>query len=400
MDFSCFHCNTVTKLDVKIDVSFFACPNCATLYSKNNVNDFKFHHRFKKETYNNSFAIGQTANFNNDVYTIIGILIKSHGLSSRWAEYVLQNNDGAFLYLSESNGNFILLEQIDFEKKVGNHPMQVEYLNKAFDRYDYYYPTLDYASGYFDFNIQNKIELIEFINPPYILSFEKFGTEQTCFYGKHISRRAIKTAFKTTQIPAKTEIGMAQPFLIDVRKLAMIFCFVAILMLLSHWFLNEDRVLQEVVNTSMSFEKYKTNDFISPSFELKGSSAPLQISISSNVDNSWANVQIALVNEKTNEEVYASKDIEYYHGYTDGENWTEGNSSENFNICGVAPGKYHLTVKPSKAPEDYSNSVVNVSATWNSPSLRNFFMTLIFMAIFVGIVYFFSRNFEHKRWGE
>ena len=400
MDFPCFHCNTVTKLDVKIDVSFFACPSCSTLYAKNNNNDFTYKDRFKKEIYNNVFSLGQKANFNDDIFTIIGLLIKRYNSVSRWAEYVLQNDKGEFLYLSESSGNFILLEQIEFEKKVGNHPLTVEYLDKTFDRYDYSYPKLDYASGYFDFNILNKIELIEYINPPYILSFEKFGQEQNAFYGKHISRREIKRAFKSSVIPSKSEIGMVQPFLIDVRNLAITFCSVAILILLSHWFLNKDRTTQEVLNTSIPFENYISKDYVSPSFELKGSSAPLQISVSSNVDNSWANVQVALINEKTNEEVYASKDIEYYHGYTDGENWTEGSTSEDFNICGVSEGKYHLNITPIKAPEDLSNSSINISATWNKPSLRNFFMTLLFMGVFVVIVYYFSRYFEQKRWGE
>lgn len=400
MDFPCFHCNTETKLDVKIDVTFFACPSCGTLYSKNNNNDFEYKDRFKKEIYNNAFSIGQKANFKNEIYTIIGLLIKRFDSITRWSEYVLQNDKGEFLYLSESSGNFILLEQIEFDKKVGNHPLTVDYLDKTFDRYDYTYPKLDYASGYFDYNVLNKMELIEYINPPYILSFEKLGQEQTAFYGRHISRSSIKKAFDTSAIPPKSEIGMVQPFPIDVRNLAIIFCSVAILILLSHWFLNKDRTAQEIINTSLPFENYTTKDYVSPSFELEGSSAPLQISVSSNVDNSWANVQVVLVNEKTNEEVYASKDIEYYHGYTDGENWTEGSTSEDFNICGVSAGKYHLTMTPLKAPEDLSNSTINVSATWNKPSLRNFFMTLLFMAIFVVIVYYISKNFEQKRWCE
>lgn len=400
MDFPCFHCNTETKLGVKIDVSFFACPSCGTLYSKNENNDFTYKDTFKKEIYTNVFSVGQKANLKDETYTIIGILIKRYNSVSRWAEYVLQNDKGEFLYLSESSGNFILLEQIQFDKKVGNHPLTVEYLEMTFDRYDYSYPKLEYASGYFDYNVLNKIELIEYINPPFILSFEKFGQEQTAFYGMHISRNTIKNAFKTTDIPSKSQIGMVQPFLINVRKLVMILCSVAILILLSHWFLNKDRSSQEVLNTTIPFENYTSKDFVSPSFELKGSSAPLQISVSSNVDNSWANVQVALINEKTNEEVYASKDIEYYHGYTDGESWTEGSTAEDFNICGVAPGNYHLTITPLKAPEDLSNSTINISATWNKPSLRNFFMTLLFMVIFVAIVYYLSRNFEEKRWNE
>ncbi|WP_298391769.1 DUF4178 domain-containing protein [Flavobacterium sp.] len=398
MNFPCFHCNTETKLDVKLDVSFFSCPSCCTLYSKNKNGDFIFKDRFKKSIYNNPFAVGQKAQFNGETFTIINLQIKRYDANTRWAEYLLQNEKGEFLYLSESSGNFILLELIEFTKKVGNHPLTLDYDDLVFDRYDYSYPKLEYAEGYFDYNVLDKIELIEYINPPHILSFEKFGQEQTAFYGKHISRSAIKSAFDSSAIPSKSEIGMAQPFFIDVRKLVMIFCGVAILILLSHWFLNKDRSTQEVLNTTIPFDKYATSDFVSPSFELKGSSAPLNITVSSNVDNSWANVQVALINEKTNEEVYASKDVEYYHGYTDGESWSEGSTSEDFNICGVAAGKYHFTITPLKAPEDLSNSFVNVSATWNKPSLRNFFMTLVFMAVFVVIVYYGSKYFEEKRW--
>ena len=63
-----------------------------------------------------------------------------------------------------------------------------------------------------------------------------------------------------------------------------------------------------------------------------------------------------MINETTGEEIYANKDIEYYHGYTDGENWTEGNTTEEFNICGVAAGKYHLAITPMKATEDITKS--------------------------------------------
>jgi len=68
--------------------------------------------------------------------------------------------------------------------------------------------------------------------------------------------------------------------------------------LITHWFLNKDRVEQKVLDTSIAFDEYAKKDFVTPSFELKGSSAPLTIQLHSNVDNSWANVQVALINEK------------------------------------------------------------------------------------------------------
>lgn len=399
MAINCFHCNTSTSLTTHFEATFFGCPACGTIYYKNEGGDFVFKDRLKKLIYHNSFEIGQKATINSQEYTVVGYLIKGQGSYANWIEYVLQNNDGNFLYLSESSGNFILLEKIEFVQKVGNHPLEVDYEEKTYDRYDYCYPTLKYAAGYFDFNVLEKIELIEYIHPPYILSFEKLGKEQTAFFGKHISRRAVKKAFQTTVIPAKTEVGIAEPFLINFRNLVLTFSSVAILILLTHWYINQDRVEQEVLNVSLEFDQYKSKDYISPSFELKGSSAPLQISLYTDVNNSWANVQVALINEKNNEEIYASKDVEYYHGYTDGENWSEGDNTEDFNICGVSAGKYHLAITPMKAPEDLVNSQISVKATWNKPSLRNFFMVVIFMVVLAIIVYYLSRLFEDKRWG-
>lgn len=398
MDFPCFSCNTVTQLNLKFEPSYFSCPNCKTLYGKNETGQFVYKNQFKKEEYNNAFHIGQKGSFEGLIYTIIGLLIKKYK-GVKWAEYVLQNDEGKFLYLSEANGNFILLEQVEFSENVGGHPLSVEYADMTLDQFDYYRPQLVNAEGYFDFNVHNKIELIEYINPPYILSFERFEKEQTAFFGKHISRSKIKKAFDTSAIPSKTELGLVQPFIFNIKNLIITFSSVAILILISHWYLNKGRTQQEVLNVSLPFENYTNKEYISPSFELVGSSAPLEISVFSPVDNSWANVQVALINENTNEEIYASKDVEYYHGYTDGESWKEGSTGEDFNICGVKAGKYHLAITPLKAPEDLSNSMVNVTASWNRPSLRNVFMVILFMAIFAGVMVFLSRKYEDKRWG-
>jgi hypothetical protein len=57
---------------------------------------------------------------------------------------------------------------------------------------------------------------------------------------------------------------------------------------------------------------------------------------------------------KTGEEVYASKDIERYSGYTDGESWSEGSNWRSL-IYGVPAGTYHLNITPMKAPEDVTS---------------------------------------------
>lgn len=399
MTVSCYNCNTTTTLDVSFEVTTFACPNCSYVYKNTKDAGFKFHDKFKPYYFEEKFEIGNKANFNDKEYLVTGLLIKKNQ-GFEWTEYILEAKENDYIYLTEAAGHWIILTEIPFEKKVGNHPLTLEYEDNIYDRFDYYYPTLIAAKGFFDFDIYDKIELIEFINPPFMLSFEKSGHEQTCFLGKHISKSDIKRAFGTSNLPSKKGIGQIQPFIFNIGNLAITCCVVAILILLTNWYLNKDRVEQIVLNTEISFERFANRDFVTPSFDLKGSAAPLSITVNSNVDNSWANVQVALINETTGEEIYANKDIEYYHGYTGGENWSEGNPTEEFNICGVVAGKYHLSITPMKASEDALNQSVKIQASWSSPSNRNVWMVIIFMVVFVIGMYYLDKNFEQKRWNE
>jgi len=399
MTVPCYNCNKTTTLDVHFEVTIFACPHCALVYKKTKDGQLKFRDKFKPYNFTEKFEIGKTATFDNQEYRVTGILIKKNS-GFEWTEYILEGKKDEFLYLSEASGHWIVLNEIQFDKKVGNHPLTLEYEEVIYDRFDYYYPTLITAKGFFDFDIYDKIELIEYINPPLMLSFEKSGHEQTAFLGKHISKSDIKKAFGVSSLPSKKGIGQVQPFIFNIRNLALTFCTVAVLILITNWYLNKDRVEQNVLNTEIPFDQFTTKDYVTPSFTLNGSSAPLTVRVHSNVDNSWANVQVALINETTGEEIYANKDIEYYHGYTDGENWTEGSTAVKFNICGVTAGKYHLAITPMKATEDLQNQNVQIQATWSSPSNRNVWMVCIFMIIFFFGMFFLEKNFEERRWNE
>ena len=399
MRVTCFNCNNTTTLEVLFEVESFACPHCVYTYKNTHGEGLKYFNKSKPFAYEYQFKIGSKATFDDIEYQVTGVLIKADK-EYKWTEYILESKKGAYLYLSESNGHWILLNQIDFDKKVGNHPKTFEYESVIYDRYNYCYPKLVAAQGFFDFDIFSNFELIEYINPPLMLSFEKLGKEQNCFYGKHIYRSAIKKAFNTTDLDKKRGIGQVQPFVFNIRNLGLTCASVAMIILLSHWYMNLDRVEQNVLNTEMAFDQYTSKDYVTPAFTLTGSSAPLSIRVHANVDNSWANVQLALINENTGEETYANNDIEYYHGYTDGENWTEGSATNEFNICGVAAGKYHLAITPMKAPEDVQNQILQISASWAKPSYRNVYMTFIFMIVFVIGMFYLEKNFENRRWEE
>jgi hypothetical protein len=400
MKVPCYHCDTVTTLDINFEVKNFVCPSCQSLYHSDN-GELRLASKFNDKNAHVGLKLGEKGILKGLEYTITGFLTKKAYGSYYWKEYILQDKSGGFVYLSEADGHWILLKEVEDKYEVSNHPRILVYNEIRMNLYDYTDTEIVSAQGFFDFEIpKKKVHTIEYINSPYIISIEESENTEATFFGEHISKAEVKKAFPSFDLPSQTGTGLVQPFFLDVKNSAIVFCVIAILILCSHGFIYNDRVEKNVLNSDFSFQDFNNKEFVSSSFVLEGGSAPMTVFLHSDVDNSWANVQVALINEKTNDEVYANKDIEYYHGNTDGESWSEGDISENFNICGVSAGKYHLTITPQRAPEDTSNNTISVDVVWNQSSMRNVWMTILFMGILVIGIYFLNLNFEKKRWEE
>lgn len=399
MDVSCYQCNTITILEIGFEAKNFVCPNCQSLYLLDSNKEFRRQRSFNHKIAHVGLQIGQKGILKGVEYTVTGILTKKVYGAYYWNEYILNDNANNFVYLSESDGHWIFLKEITDKFDVSNHARFLTYEEIDMKLYDDTDAEIVTAQGFFDFIIPiKKIQTIEYINAPYMISIEKSEDTEVAFFGEHISVKEIRKGFPFFTLPSKTGTGIVQPFFMSVRNTAIVFCFVLGLIVLSNWVIYSDKEGKNVFYKDLTFDEFNNKELVSPSFVLEGGSAPMSVSLSSGVDNSWANVQVALVNEKTNDEVYANKDIEYYHGYEDGESWTEGNPSEEFNICGVAAGKYHLVITPQKAPEDSQNNTLTINAIWDQPSSWNIWATIIFMGIVLIGLYYLNLNFEKTRW--
>jgi hypothetical protein len=399
MKVPCYSCNTVTELEIGFEVVNFVCPNCHSLYLSDNEGQLRLKSKFKSEIKNFTFKIGDKGVLKAVEYTVVAALVKQVGEGYRWTEYILKSAKDDFVYLSESDGNWIFLTEMVEKFSVNQHPKTIIHNGDIFDIYEYCDVEIENAQGYFDFSLPvKKVHMVEYIHPPLMISIEKINDDETAFLGEYISQSEIKKGFPTADLPYQTGVNITRPYYFDLQNTAIIFCVVALMIICTNWYIYKDQSEQSVFYKEATFDEFNNKEIFGSSFVLKGGSAPLTVYVSSDVDNSWANIDVALVNEDTNEELHANKDVEYYHGYTDGENWTEGNPSEEFNICGVKAGKYHLVITPQKAPEDISNNVVRVNVVWNKPSLYNTWIIIGFMIVVYIVIRYCKINFEKKRW--
>lgn len=397
----CYNCDTVTELEVGFKVVNFVCPTCHSLYLSDSEGQLRLRSKFKPEVNSFTFKIGDKGVLKGIEYTVTGAIVKKVSISYMWAEYILKSSNGDFVYLSESDGNWIFLTEMEDKFDVNKHPDVIRYNDSNFDLYEYCDVEIENAQGYFDFSLPTrKIHMVEYIQPPLMISIERINDDETAFLGEYITKSEIKKGFPNANLPYQTGINITKPFYFDLTNTAIIFCVFALLIISSNWYIYKDQTQQDVFYKTVTFDEFNNKEITSDSFTLIGGSAPLSISIDTNVDNSWANVDVALVDEKTSEEIHANKDVEFYHGYEDGESWNEGNPLANFNICGVKAGKYHLLITPMKAPEDINNNSMKIKVVWNEPSNRNAWLVIIFMIVVFILIRLLKINFEKKRWAE
>lgn len=401
MKIPCYDCNVETELEVGFEVVNFVCPICRSVYEADDNGKFRRKSKYKAETETYPLVIGETGFLKGSEYKVTGILRKKVHPDYRWTEFILQNEAKEFLYLSVSNGHWMMLTEMEKIDDLKKGTKVLKYDGKDYDLFEHSDAEIIDAKGFFDFKIPTKkAHLTEFINPPYIVSVEKMNNVQTAFHGEYVSKRKIRKAFPEIKLPYLSGTGMIQPSLFDLTNTAVIFCLFALMIITTNWYFYRDQFEQNVFSKTIQFTQFDSKEITSPTFELKGASAPMTINVSTDVDNSWANLNVALINEETNDEIYANKDIEYYSGYTDGEYWKEGSSSEKFNICGVKPGKYHLVITPMKAPEDLKNNAMRISVVWNEPSSRNVWLVIIGMIVIFFIIRFFTNQLEKSRWAD
>lgn len=345
MYYVCPVCEKNNELAIDFSVEEYICSSCSSLIGIEKNASRKI---IKKPVENVVLEVGQKGKIYGIECCVINIVVKKYGENIFWREYTLKDPSENNIYLSESDGHWVLLHQLDSAFKDFKHYAETADGHK----YRWYETTpcsIHSAAGFFEDKIDFKLaKYKEYVNGIEMISREECGDSVQFFKGNHISKYTIKKAFGLKELPDYSGVGIVEPFFFDLKQGINIIGVSALLICLIQLYVVMSRTNQTLFEQEIKFAELNEKELVSKSFSLSGASAPLKVSAYSDVDNSWANVGVSLVNEKTNEIAYTSKDIERYSGYEDGESWSEGSQSEEFNFCGVAPGNYHFLISAEK----------------------------------------------------
>lgn len=343
------------------------------------------------------------------VYTVIGFAVKVDNTEykSKWREYVLYNRAEGYAWLSEYDGHWIYSREKEVAPVIANQLelKEFNYKGKTFRLYGRYGYRITAAEGEFPGQAFDTAytRCREFICPPYMWAEEEDSKEQVSYYlGEHIDREELQKVFGV-KLPRQEGMGMLSPPYIKPGGLVLV-TLVAVLLLLAAHLLSgrgstETMVLDKTYGWSSDSAGKSAPVLVSETFHLPNWRNNVEVSTYANVNDSWVGADFELVNAATGEAYGLSQGVEYYHGYEDGESWSEGSTNASDVISGLPSGNYFLRTQLSQDNTARQwVTEVSVKVKRNVAVDSNFYLLLLLLLIWPVVTYMRVWMADRTRW--
>jgi Zn-finger nucleic acid-binding protein len=248
----------------------------------------------------------------------------------------------------------------------------------------------------------DKVRARDFVAPPYMLSNEVGENESVWSRGEYVSPEEVWAAFGKpgTQPPAPRGVAPAQPNpwgekLPSVRADFLAAAFAVAAVAVGIGLMSDGRQVfaQGFEFTNTDPDKSRVTDV----FELGGRTSNVQITLDSNVNNSWAYSNMALIEADTDVAYDFGLEVSYYHGVDDGESWSEGRPYNSVVVPSVPPGRYYLRVETEaySLPLSLRVTIRRDVMLWRIPLLG-----LLLLLPPLAWCWLRRETFENERWAE
>lgn len=352
--------------------------------------------------------LGSRGKLRGTDYEVIGFQRRSitvEGIRYDWHEYVLFNPYKATHYLTEYNGHWNDIS-VCKELPVVNFS-SVNYLGEVYRHFQTSDANTNYVLGEFPWQVRvgEQATVTDYVKPPRVLSSEKSANEVTWSLGEYMYGADIWKSFNLPgQPPEAIGVYENQPSPVSENVKGIWSAFLAFALLLLFLMAGFDFASNK---TTVFDSSYRLNagepkgeaSFVTDVFELGGRTSNVQITTSASVDNSWINLNYALINQDSGQAWDFGREVSYYHGYDSDGSWTEGSRRDTVVIPSIPAGHYYLRIEPEvdarHPPISYS-----VQVKRDVPVLGFFgiaFLALLLPAI---AITWRSMNFERMRWAE
>ncbi|MFT3772718.1 MAG: DUF4178 domain-containing protein [Minicystis sp.] len=296
---------------------------------------------------------------------------------------------------------------------------EAHYKDKKYRRFSSVVGMVEAVLGEFPWKVKvgEVAQLEDYIAPPEGLSLERKDSELDWSHVEHAERAEIAAAFGLEEkaLPRRVRVGTFQPWFLEepfqaIRKwiiggvaaaiaLWLVLALRGQAVILEHTFAQDDvpaAVEPGTEGAEAAPAPGRLLSFVSPPFDLSGTKA-LEVHVKSDVDNHWAWVEGAVIREDSGDASFFGLETAYYHGYDDGEAWSEGNREASQVLTSPARGSYVLRADLQWDPAAFSAPSVTVQIREGGWSGGQFLLVLTALLSPL-LLLLHRRSFEKRRW--
>jgi hypothetical protein len=232
-----------------------------------------------------------------------------------------------------------------------------------------------------------------------MLSHESSKNEVNWSVGVYLTNDEVERAFGVSSLPKPWSVAPNQPFtgsfyytwgLLPLLLLVVVAVFMIPFAGLTNTVLSQQLELSPMANATAAQTAF------SRQFEIEAN-RNIRISASAPVSNSFAELDVDLVNDRSQELESVSIPIEYYFGTDSDGSWTEGSKEQDATLSSLPAGMYTLRVEGTW--QDWQKPMpVTLKVEQNVNRGVNFLCAFLVLLVVPVLGLFRKITFESRRW--
>ncbi|MFO1371913.1 MAG: DUF4178 domain-containing protein [Candidatus Competibacteraceae bacterium] len=408
--FQCPGCGSALTIRAGGRTETLACGACGSIIDITDPN-FRILSTFDAHVKHDPLIpLGTRGTLDDTEYEAIGYLrrrVTVESVDYEWSEYLLFNREQGFRWLVEYHGHWSLVRTTTEPPLVTTTGAQTKavYQNQSYLHFQTAVAEVSYVLGEFYWRVAvgESCKISDFIAPPFQLSQEQTDTEIVWSQAEYVEPETIKRTFQLEQpLPVRMGVAANQPSPYEAqrpkfRRLRWLFLgLLLVSQIITVALSSNQRAHQQ---TLVFDDSTKDKTLTTEPFPLSGRASNVAIQITTNLNNNWIYLDLALIERDTGASYAINREISYYQGVEDGESWSEGSVSDEAVLSEIPAGNYYLSVE-SELPSPSPKVTCTFTITRDETSWANFFLALLGLLIVPFIFHWRARSFERTRWAE
>jgi Zn finger protein HypA/HybF involved in hydrogenase expression len=405
----CPNCGGPLELNAPDRAERVTCPNCDSLLDVNQGN-LTYLKALTPTGADTSFVlpIGAEGTLKGGVkFKIIGAVVRSvtiEGETYYWHEYLLYDPSVGFRWLVHSDNHWNFVEPVNPTEVAVNENVlarSATYDGTKFKIFQDAAAVVQYVKGEFYWRVEQgeTVRAVDYVAAPLMLSHESSKNEVNWSVGVYLTNDEVERAFGVSSLPKPWSVAPNQPFtgsfyytwgLLPLLLLVVVAVFMIPFAGLTNTVLSQQLELSPMANATAAQTAF------SRQFEIEAN-RNIRISASAPVSNSFAELDVDLVNDRSQELESVSIPIEYYFGTDSDGSWTEGSKEQDATLSSLPAGMYTLRVEGTW--QDWQKPMpVTLKVEQNVNRGVNFLCAFLVLLVVPVLGLFRKITFESRRW--